>query len=77
MGRMGNKMHCQPVYLRGKKEEVRCENYTCVTSDKSVAYINGVSEAIFKVSMCLPSGPCVSEEDVKYIVDTIKNAIDS
>ena len=70
-------MHKQPVYLRGKKEEVRCENYTCVTSDTSVAYINGVSEAIFKVSMCLPSGPCVSEEDVKYIVDTIKSAINS
>lgn len=68
-------MHKQPVYLRGKKEEVRCENYTCVTSDTSVAYVNGVSEAIFKVSMCLPSGPCVSEEDVKYIVQCIKDAI--
>lgn len=60
------------MYLRGKKEEVRFENYTCVTSDTSIAYINGVSEAIFKVSMCLPSGPCVSDDDVKYIVDTIK-----
>ena len=39
------------------------------------AYINGVSEAIFKVGMCLPAGPYVSDEDVKYIVDTIKDAI--
>ena len=39
------------------------------------AYVNGVSEAIFKVGMCLPSGPYVSDEDVKYIVDTIKSAI--
>ncbi len=39
------------------------------------AYVNGVSEAIFKVGMCLPAGPYVKDEDVKYIVDTIKNAI--
>lgn len=39
------------------------------------AYVNGVSEAIFKVGMCLPAGPYVSDEDVKYIVDTIKSAI--
>ena len=39
------------------------------------AYVNGVSEAIFKVGMCLPAGPCVTEEDVRYIVDTIKGAI--
>ncbi|MBO6025783.1 MAG: aminotransferase class I/II-fold pyridoxal phosphate-dependent enzyme [Bacteroidales bacterium] len=39
------------------------------------AYVNGVSEAIFKVGMCLPSGPYVSDEDVMYIVNCIKNAI--
>ena len=39
------------------------------------AYVNGVSEAIFKVGMCLPAGPNVTEEDVKYIVDTIKENI--
>lgn len=39
------------------------------------AYINGVSEALFKVGMCLPSGPYVSDEDVKYIVEKIKEAI--
>jgi len=41
----------------------------------SPAYVNGVSEALFKVGMCLPAGPYVSDEDVKYIVETIKNAI--
>ena len=39
------------------------------------AYVNGVSEEIFKVGMCLPAGPYVTEEDVKYIVETIKKAI--
>ena len=40
------------------------------------AYVNGVSESIFKISMCLPAGPCVSEEEVRYIVETIKAAIE-
>ena len=39
------------------------------------AYVNGVSEAVFKVGMCLPAGPYVKDEDVKYIVECIKNAI--
>lgn len=40
------------------------------------AYVNGVSEAIFKVGMCLPAGPYVTDDDVKYIVETIKSAIE-
>ena len=39
------------------------------------AYVNGVSEGLFKVGMCLPSGPYVSDEDVHYIVECIKQAI--
>lgn len=39
------------------------------------AYVNSVSEALFKVGMCLPAGPYVSDDDVRYIVETIKNAI--
>ena len=69
-------MHKQPVYTRGKMEEVRGMNYSIVTSETSVAYINGVSEEIFKVGMCLPAGPYVTDDDVRYIVDTIKSAID-
>ena len=41
------------------------------------AYVNGVSESIFKIGMCLPSGPYVSDEDVRYIVDTVKAAIET
>jgi len=40
------------------------------------AYVNGVSEEIFKVGMCLPAGPYVTDEDVHYIVNTIKSAIE-
>lgn len=36
------------------------------------AYVNGVSEELFKMGMCLPSGPCVTDDDVRYIVETIK-----
>ena len=74
-------MHCQPVYKRVGIEncELRIEHLPsgviCQTSDTSVAYVNGVSEAMFKVGMCLPAGPYVSDEDVKYIVETIKSAI--
>ena len=42
---------------------------------KAPAYVNGVSETIFKVGMCLPAGPYVSDDDVRYIVDCIKSAI--
>ena len=40
------------------------------------AYVNGVSEALFKVGICLPAGPYVTDDDVRYIVDTIKDAIE-
>lgn len=39
------------------------------------AYVNGVSEELFKIGMCLPSGPCVTEDDVRYIVESIKSLI--
>ena len=39
------------------------------------AYVNGVSESLFKVGMCLPSGPMVTDEDLAYIVESIKEAI--
>lgn len=35
-------------------------------------YVNGVSEALFKRGLCLPSGPCVTDEDVRYIAEQIK-----
>lgn len=39
------------------------------------AYVNGVSEDLFHRGICLPAGPCVSDDDVRYIVDCIKAAI--
>ena len=40
------------------------------------AYVNGVSESIFKIGMCLPAGPYGSDEDVRYIVEIIKGALE-
>ena len=39
------------------------------------AYANGVSEELFKIGMCLPAGPCVTDEDVYFIVDAIKASV--
>ncbi len=74
-------MHKQPVYTEVVSEERRVrseelpDGIICQTSDRSVAYINGVSEEIFKVGFCLPAGPMVTDEDVHYIVECVKEAI--
>ena len=39
------------------------------------AYINGVSESLFRKGLCLPSGPMVTDEDVARIVSTIKDSL--
>ena len=78
---------CQPnenvealrVFLQEKKIEARPvwkPMHKQPVYKHAPAYVNGVSEAIFKVGMCLPAGPYVSEEDVHYIVDCIKEAIE-
>ena len=41
----------------------------------AMAYTNGVSEALFRRGMCLPTGPMVSDDDVRYIIDSIREAI--
>ena len=77
---------CQPnenvealrVYLLSKKIESRPvwkPMHKQPVYKHAVAYVNGVSESIFKVGMCLPAGPYVSDEDVKYIVSSINEAI--
>ena len=38
-------------------------------------YVNGVSEGLFKRGLCLPSGPYVTDEDVRYIVNEMKKSI--
>ncbi|MCR5133418.1 MAG: aminotransferase class I/II-fold pyridoxal phosphate-dependent enzyme [Bacteroidales bacterium] len=60
-------MHRQPVYS-GAPAYLRPANL--FGQDEP-----SVSEAIFKVGMCLPSGPYVADDDVRYIVETIKSAI--
>lgn len=40
----------------------------------SPAYVNGVSEGLFKVGLCLPSGPMVTDDDVKKIISAILDA---
>lgn len=39
------------------------------------AYINGVSEALFKTGICLPAGPWVTDSHVRYIVGQIKQSL--
>ena len=39
------------------------------------AYINGVSESLFRQGLCLPSGPMVTDDDVARIVNTIKDSL--
>ncbi|MDE6380183.1 MAG: aminotransferase class I/II-fold pyridoxal phosphate-dependent enzyme [Muribaculaceae bacterium] len=39
------------------------------------AYVNGVSESLFAVGLCLPAGPYVTDDHVRYIVDAIKSAL--
>lgn len=64
---LSKKIEARPVWKPMHKQPV----YT-----GAPAYVNGVSEAIFKVGMCLPAGPCVTDEDVRYIVECIKEAIE-
>lgn len=63
---LSKKIEARPVWKPMHKQPVYA---------KAPAYVNGISEAIFKVGMCLPAGPCVTYEDVHYIVDCIKEAI--
>lgn len=72
-------MHKQPVYMKVENGELKVDSLgdgiVRQISDRSVAYINGVSEEIFKVGFCLPAGPYVTDDDVRYIVQCIKECI--
>ncbi len=39
------------------------------------AYVNGVSEGLFRRGLCLPSGPLVTDDDVARIIDAVKASI--
>lgn len=64
-------MHKQPVYCAGAIETAP----GCWEGPKMLAFLNGISESIFKKSVCLPAGPYVTDDDVQYIVNCIKSAI--
>ena len=38
-------------------------------------FIDGTSEELFNCGLCIPAGPCVTDEDVAYIVTEIKNIL--
>ena len=63
---LSKKVECRPVWKPMHKQPVYAD---------APVYTNGVEEDLFKVGMCLPAGPYVSDDDVKYIVDCIKGAI--
>ena len=63
---LDNKVEARPVWKPMHKQPVYRH---------APAYVNGVSESIFKVGMCLPAGPYVSDDDIRYIVACIKEAI--
>ena len=60
------KVECRPLWKPMHKQPVYSTN---------AVYTNGVEEKLFKVGFCLPAGPYVTDEDVHYIVDCIKEAI--
>lgn len=64
---LDRKIECRPLWKPMHKQPVYAG---------SPVYTNGVEEALFKVGFCLPSGPYVSDEDVRYIVESIKAAIE-
>ena len=68
-------MHCQPIYRNGAEVSEVSVGLKVSEGPNMVAYVNGVSESIFKVGFCLPAGPYVSDDDVRYIVDCIKEAM--
>ena len=41
----------------------------------ATAYTNDVETSLFKIGFRLPAGPYVTDDDVRYIVDCIKEAI--
>ena len=60
------KVECRPVWKPMHKQPVYAD---------AEVYTNGIEEAIFKVGFCLPAGPWVTDDDVHYIVDCIKEAM--
>ena len=63
---LDRKVECRPLWKPMHKQPVYAD---------APVYTNGLEEALFKVGFCLPAGPYVKDEDVRYIVECIKEAI--
>ena len=66
------------VFMLGKKIEARPTwkpMHKQPVYEGAPVYTNGVEEDLFKLGFCLPAGPYVTDDDVRYIVDCIKEAI--
>lgn len=63
---LSKKVECRPVWKPMHKQPVYAD---------APVYTNGVEEELFKIGMCLPAGPYVTDDDVRYIVECIKEAI--
>ncbi len=63
---LSKRVECRPVWKPMHKQPVYrgCEVYS-----------NEVETEVFKVGFCLPAGPCVTDEDVRYIVECLREGI--
>ena len=63
---LSKKVECRPLWKPMHKQPVYAG---------TDVYTNGVEEDLFKVGFCLPAGPYVTDDDVHYIVECIKEAV--
>lgn len=63
---LNKKVECRPVWKPMHKQPVYAN---------APVYTNGIEEELFKVGFCLPAGPMVTDDDVRYIVECIREAI--
>ena len=64
---LDKKVECRPLWKPMHKQPVYVD---------APVYTNGIEEDLFKVGFCLPAGPYVTDDDVRYIVDCIREAIE-
>lgn len=63
---LGKKVECRPLWKPMHKQPVYIN---------ASVYTNNIEVELFKVGFCLPAGPYVTDDDVQYIVESIKEAI--
>ena len=63
---LGKKIEARPTWKPMHKQPVYAG---------AAVYTRGIEEELFKVGFCLPAGPYVTDDDVRYIVESIKEGI--